>query len=363
VAVSFPPLRSLLHPDDLTGVLSHGLRRIARPVPNTLAHLDAYRGHSAAALFPAPARVPAVRVSRRWALPGLVSEDLVFPSLHEPIEPRFRQRYLSEYGASHVVYARRLRPASAGARPRLLYLHGYLQPETYVEEVALLAAMALRLDVEVIQVQPPYHGRRTPAGSRFSGEFFCTADLVRSVEALRQNVLDVRTLLGWLLDEDPRPVGILGLSLGGALALTLACVEDRLAFAIALVAHMDLHALVTDAPVLAPMRQELREFGWSTDDLGAFLAQIGWPALRPRLPPQQVHLFAAADDRFFAPAVVEALWDRWGRPPIRWYACSHMGFIPRLPEVVGAVRTFVDDQARRAPARYSTQPSRVASRG
>ncbi len=340
-------LRDLLHPDDLTGLVGRGLWRFAQPVPNTLAHLDAYLGHSPASLFPKPARLPAVEVRPRWTLRGLVSEDLIFPSLHEPIEPRFRERYAREYGATHTVYARRLRRARAGARPRILYLHGYLQPETYAEELVLLAGMALWLDAEVIQMQPPYHGRRTPATSRFSGELFCTADLVRSLEALRQAVLDARTLLAWLLAEDPRPVGVLGLSLGGALALTLACVEDRLAFAVALAAHMDLHALVADAPLLAPMREALRAFGWSPDDLGRFLAAIGWPALRPTLPPTRVRLFAAADYRFFTPAAVAALWRRWGRPPIRWYPCSHMGFIPRLPEILAAVREFLDEQ--RAP--------------
>jgi pimeloyl-ACP methyl ester carboxylesterase len=338
-------LRDFLHPDDLTGLVSRGLWRIARPAPNTLAHLDAYLVHSPATLFPPPAFLPAVQVCPRWRLGGVVSEDLIFRSLHEPIEPRFRQRYAREYGATHTVYARRLRRASAAARPRILYLHGYLQPETYAEELVLLAGMALRLDADVIQLQPPYHGRRTPATSRFSGELFCTADLVRSLEALRQTVLDARTLLAWLLAEDPRPVGVLGLSLGGALALTLACVEDRLAFTVALAAHMDLRALVADAPVLARMREELRAFGWSADDLGAFLAALGWPALRPTLPPSRIGLFAAADDRFFTPEAVTALWRRWGRPPIRWYPCSHMGFVARLPGILAAVREFLDEQS------------------
>jgi hypothetical protein len=113
-----------------------------------------------------------------------VSEDVVFPSLHEPIEPRFRRRYLTEYREAHTVYARRIRPATARSRPRLLYLHGYMQPESCLEEFALLASMALHLNLDVIQLQPPYHGRRTPRSSR-SGEFYCTAIWALS---LRQTV-------------------------------------------------------------------------------------------------------------------------------------------------------------------------------
>jgi acetyl esterase/lipase len=202
--------------------------------------------------------------------------------------------------------------------------------------------MALRLDVEIVQLQPPYHGRRTPRGSRFGGELYWTADMVRSLEALRQNVLDARTLLAWLLREDPRPVGLSGLSLGGALALLLTCLDRRFAFSIPLIAHMDLAALMADAPVLARTRAELRAFGWTDEDFRRFVSDIGWYRLRPKLPRQRIHLFAAADDRFFDPAVVEAMWRRWGRPPIHWYPCSHMGFIARLPEALRVMRAVVD---------------------
>ena len=332
----------IFHPDQVTGALSQILSGFAHPSTNTLTDLAAYRGLPMKTLFPEPERVPAARVAPRWRLPGLVSEDVIFPSLHKPIEPKFRRRYSTDYVETHTVYARRIRPDSARRRPRLLYLHGYMQPETYLEEFALLVGMALRLNVEVVQLQPPYHGRRTPRASRFGGEFYWTADLVRSIEALRQNLLDARTLLGWLLDEDPRPVGVIGLSLGGALTLILTCLDARFAFSLPLVAHMDLPALVADAPVLEHARSELRQFGWDVEQFRKFVADIGWYDLRPKLPPERIHLFAASNDRFFDPAVVEAMWRRWGKPPIRWYPCSHMGFIAHLPEALRTVREFID---------------------
>ena len=70
----------------------------------------------------------------------------MFRSLHVPLEPKFNQRYLRDYRETARVYARRIRPAAARRRPRLLYLHGYLQPETFVEELALLTTMALQLE-------------------------------------------------------------------------------------------------------------------------------------------------------------------------------------------------------------------------
>jgi dienelactone hydrolase len=327
----------------VTGALSEILRFLATPAPNTLADLDVYRGLPLEILFPAPRTTPDASVTTRWRMPGLVSEDIVFSSSHEPIEPSFRQRYIAEYPEIHTVYARRIRPAGARSRPRLIYLHGYLQPETYVEELALLVSMAGLLDVEVVQLQPPYHGRRTPRGARFGGEFYWTADLVRSIEALRQNLLDARALLGWLQAEDRRPVGVMGLSLGGALTLALTCLEAGFAFSIPLIAHMDLAAMVADAPVLRTMRHELRQFGWGMDEFRRFVRDIGWYDLAPRLPPGRIYMFAASDDHFFDPAIVEEMWRRWGRPSIRWYPGSHMGFLARLPDAMAEARRFIDE--------------------
>jgi hydroxymethylpyrimidine/phosphomethylpyrimidine kinase len=244
----------------------------------------------------------------------------VFRSLHVPIEPRFRRRYREHYRETGTVYARRIRPAAARRRPRLLYLHGYMQPESYIEEFALLAGMARQLNVEVIQMQFPYHGRRTPRGARFSGELYWTADLVRSVEAWRQTLLDARTLLRYLRADDARPVGVAGLSLGGLLTLSLTCLEEHFAFSVPLIAHMDLGALVADAPVLGKMRRDLRSFGWSTQHFAAFVAGLGWDTLRPKLPLDRILLIAASHDRFFDPRVVTTMWKRWGKPAIRWWA-------------------------------------------
>lgn len=350
------------HLDDVAGVFAGVVHRLGGPVRDTTAGLDAYRGLSMDALFPAPAEVPPVGVRRRWRLGGLESQDLRFGSLHEPVEPRFRDRYRREDPALRTVYARRVRGPRSAGRPRLLYIHGYMQPETYVEELVVLGAIATRLDLEVVQIQPPYHGRRRPRRSRFDGELFWTADLVRSVEALRQTVLDARTLLSWMLDQDPRPVGVAGLSLGGALSAALTCLEPRFHFSLPLIAHMDLAALLRDAPVLGRMRRELAATGFTPDDLAAFTHDLGWDALRPVVPAERIRLMAAEDDRFFDPAVVRAMWEHWGRPAIDWYPGSHMGFVAHVPSAMGTLRSFVDGVAAAPPTPLRAARSRDARR-
>jgi pimeloyl-ACP methyl ester carboxylesterase len=329
--------------DDLAGVVAGLAQRLGPRSHDTTAALAHYEGKDLETLFPAPPAIPSdVRVRRRWTLAGVESEDLSFRSLHEPLDPDFRQRYGRDYPEIHTVWARRVRPAGTSGRPRLLYLHGYMQPETVVEELVLLAALARRCHVEIVHMQPPYHGRRNPRRAWLHGDRYWTGDVVRSVEALRQSLLDARTLLGWLLAQDDRPVGVAGLSLGGLLTCGLTCLDARFAFSLPLIAHMDIGAVIADAPVLARMRRELRAFGWGPTRFGAFFERIGWNALPAKLPPERIRLFAARHDKFFDPARVRAMAERWGGVEIEWFEASHMGFLPYLPRCASRMREFID---------------------
>lgn len=330
------------HLDDLTGLLARVIQTLRPAPPNTLDRIGVYESQTLETLFPAPRRVPAIQPRTRWRLPGLLGEDLSFASLHDPLEPAFRRYYRARRRRNQTVYARRIRPAGTQQRPRLLYIHGYMQPETFIEEFGLLATMAQMLKMEVVQLQPPDHGRRKSRHSRFDGELYWTADVVRSVESLRQTILDARTLLAVMRKESPQPVGIAGLSLGGALAAALTCLEPGFAFSAPFIAHMDLGALVADAPVLGAMRADLKRFGWSPRDFGAFTQRMGWNELVPVIPRERICLFAAKDDHFFRASVVRKMWRRWGEPEIHWYPSSHMGFLAHLPAAIGRLRGFVD---------------------
>jgi len=109
----------------------------------------------------------------------------------------------------------------------------------------------------------------------------------------------------------------------------------------ALIAHMDLDALIADAPVMTGTRRDLRRFVWRWPDFRKLVEDLGWHELAPTLPPERILICAASDDRFFDPVVVRRMWRDWGRPTIRWYDTSHIGFLRHLPEVLIHVRSFL----------------------
>ncbi len=323
------------------GLFASAVRRGSRRPLNTRAGAARYRDASFGQLFPRPA-VPEVIARRRRRVGGVERELLSFRSQHAPLCPEFQSRYRQDYAALHTVDARRLRPPGSEGRARLLYLHAYMMPSTVIDELTFLAFMARRLRVEVIHMQVPYHGRRNRGLSRVSGSLFWTSDIVRSAEAMRQTIFDARALLAWLRAEDPRPIGVAGISMGGVHALALASLEPELAFVMPCVAHMDVGALTEHAPVLTTMRRRMREDGWAPGEFTRYLASSPWGALRVALPPERIKLFAAERDQFFRPAQVEAMWRRLGEPEINWYRSSHMGFARQVPRVFTRMGAYID---------------------
>ena len=327
--------------DEAVGLGSRALFLLASESEPSFGRLDRYRRAGRARVLPAP-RAPAVSTHKRWSLGGLVGEELRFRSSYRPLDDEFRRHWEHEYGECVIASARRVRHVDGRRRPSLLYLHGWLQPETPMEEVFVLTQLALRLDLDVVQLQPPYHGRRRPQMSRFSGELYLSADLLRTIEAIRQNVIEARELTSWLLAAGHGPVGVSGLSMGGVLTLGLAALDERFAFAAPMVAHLDVGAVIGDGPALAPVRAALARHGWSPRQVTELMGSFGWNELQPAVPPERQMWVAARYDRFFRPRKVRALWERWGRPEIYWYEGGHMEIATHLWPATTRLRAFLD---------------------
>ncbi len=327
------------------GVASFFGRLVLRrspPSPNTLVHLGGYRDRTPDELFAAPDALPHVTVTRRWRFAGLECRHLAFPSQHQPIAVAFRERHATDYQLNNRVHVRWLTHRDERPRPTMVLLHSWMQPDTVLEELTLLPWLARRLDVNVARMQLPYHGRRRPECSRIDGELFWTADLVRTFEAIRQSVIDARSLVSWLLANETHAVGAGGLSLGGMVTLALTALDDRLAFSIPVAAHLDFAGVLADASLLRPMRDELAQHGWGLAEVDAYIASVGLNALSPRIPRERILFVAGVHDRLLSAHRTHALWQRWGEPAIHWYDAGHLGIFTHLGGSVRVMRRFLE---------------------
>lgn len=346
--------------DEVAGLLSHALHMWRGARDNTVADLGPYLDAPLETLFP-PVVVPRDMKRRRprVALGRRVTETLRWHSQHVPLCPHYRARHSGEYWLNTRVTARWMHPRRGPRKRALIYVHGWLEPGPWIEERVFLPRIQDELDVDVLHIQLPFHGSRNPRSALFHGEFFWSADLVRTVESVRQSVTDVRTLMAWLrATMGYEEIGVTGISLGGGLTMALACVDPPPDYVIPIVGHLKLGEAVEDAPILYRMRADLERFGIDRKQRKELFDRLGLARLRPKLPPERQLWIAAENDVYITAPLVREQWREWGEPPIEWIPGGHITFPLYIGRMVGHMRRFHASLQRRQAS--AAQPIAVA---
>jgi len=327
--------------DRVIGGLTH-LLHVRAAQQNTVDDLGPYLDAPKSVLFPAPV-APRDLTHDRDRLPraaGRVTETLRWHSQHVPLCPHYRARHAGEYHRNQRVSARWIHPRSGPRSKALLYVHGWLEPGPWVEEAVLLPKLYDAMDVDVLHVQLPFHGSRNPKSALFHGEFFWSADLVRSFEAIRQSAIDARTLIAWLRAHGYTEVGVTGISLGGSITMLLGCLEPAPDYIVPIVSHLQLAEAVETASILWRMKADLEKFGVDAARRQDIFRRLGVGSLLPVLPPERQLWIMARDDAYIDAPLVEKQWHAWGEPPIEWIPGGHMTFPLSLGRIVERTREF-----------------------
>jgi dienelactone hydrolase len=327
--------------DQLIGHLSHGLH-LRRARHNTVNDLGPYLGLEPAVLFPRPS-APFEVLRRQCRLPAgrdRTLEVVRWQSAHVPICPRYQDRHDRDYTPNQIASARWLHPRAGLRKRALVYVHGWLEPGPWPEQFFFLPHVYDALDVDVLHIQLPFHGNRNPRGALFHGEFFWSADLVRSVEAVRQSVIDVRSLVAWLRQEGYVEVGVTGFSMGASIAMMLACLEPTPDYVVPIVGHLQISDAIENAPIFWRVKADLEHFGIDRAHRRRIFEGLGLEEMRSRLPPDRQLWIMARDDAYVTAPKVEAQWRAWGQPPIDWIPGGHMTFMLSLPHIIRRMRDF-----------------------
>jgi dienelactone hydrolase len=236
---------------------------------------------------------------------------------------------------NNTVHAEYYRPRGPGPFPCVIVLDILAGDE----RVARLCASTLAQNgIAGLFVSMPYYGQRRPPGSKLR---FLSLDIDRTVDAIRQGVLDCRCAVAWMQSRpeiDSRRLGIMGVSLGSMVGALTAEMEPRLGRVAVLLGGGGFVDAYYDDPQAAPFRKMWEAIGGTRAEAAKRLAVLDPLTCAANLKDRKVLMVAARRDQIVRPKMAEALWHASGEQRIYWIDATHysavMYIVPGLQQVV-----------------------------
>lgn len=300
---------------------------------------DAWMAHDA----PEFVRDPSLFYRGETSLP-IVTEAHVGHLRHAAVSRfTFPTLYPVQFPESNLAVGRFYRNTQVDDAPVVLISHGWAHRTLKTIE-HLYVRPFLRAGFSVAFVVHPLHFERTPKGS-YSGELVVSADVVMTVEAFRQGVIDLIGAADWLRSRGHRRIGVLGYSLGGYLAGIMAAVRGDWEFAVLGGTGDSPVSPILDTDLGKNVREDLQACGmldrakltraWTIISPGVF---------RPRVPRERILMVAGRYDRIMLPRSVRRLWNAWDRPTLRWLNRSHYTLLATNGGLLARAIPFMQEQ-------------------
>ncbi|MFZ5988670.1 MAG: alpha/beta hydrolase [Bacillota bacterium] len=147
----------------------------------------------------------------------------------------------------------------------VLFLHGLYDDNMY--NYAFLIRLLNELKFNVFFMVSPYHFNRKPEASYFSGEYFISADLVRSRNAFKQALYDIEASFELISYCNDLPKLLVGFSMGGCISLRYHILRNRFIGTFLINPVTDLLRLIWDNPLLTTVKSDLERCGYGKEEV------------------------------------------------------------------------------------------------
>jgi cephalosporin-C deacetylase-like acetyl esterase len=258
--------------------------------------------------------------------------SVTFPSPVESPDP-----------ANNTIHGDYFQPKRIGRRPGIVVLH------ILGSDFALSRYLSLRLadrGVAAIFIRLPYYGERRPVDA---DRRFLSADLDRSMLAMRQGICDVRRSMTWLASRpeiDPSRLGVTGISLGGMVSAVVAGIDPTVNRAALLLAGGGLDTILWDMPEPEARRYHAAwvASGRTREDLARITRPFDPLTYATGMKNKHVMMIAGKVDEVVPPSAASALWEAAGMPEIIWYDCGHYSAVGYLIPAIEKTANFLAEK-------------------
>lgn len=197
-----------------------------------------------------------------------------------------------------------------------------------------------RMNLHMLFFSLPYHLKREPEGSSYGGELMVSADLERTVHAVRQAVYDLRALIRYVKAQGGRVI-LVGLSLGGLFTNLTAAVEEQIDMLISLFYANSITDSVWYTNPGQYIKKDLLKNGVTYEELRQYWVITEPSAYKPQLPKERMLLVSGQFDLYVPLEDSDRLWEAWGRPRRLVYSCGHAGIAFQKERIARDVLAFL----------------------
>lgn len=175
-------------------------------------------------------------------------------------------------------------------------------------------------------VKLPHHFERAQNAS-YSGEHFISADVMGTVEHVRQAVMEIRALIQWIKHNEYGKVVLLGVSLGGYITNLVSVVEEKIDALVSVLYANKLSYAIWHTPVGRYIKQDIEQNGFTYEQLQQCWRMIEPEYWSPKLARDRILLLSGQYDCYVHGIDSQQLWQNWKRPERKNYPCGHAGIV------------------------------------
>lgn len=258
---------------------------------------------------------------------GVKVYDLTFPS---PVK--------TDIPENNTVYCEYFLPGGTGPFPTVVVLD-ILQGNALVARAE--AMWMAQHGVGAMVVYMAHYGPRRPAGSPTR---LLSPDIPKTINGVRQTVLDIRCAIAWLAgrpEVDPDNLGIVGTSLGSLVGAIAAANEPRVKNVCLMLGGGGLVDAYYDHP-MAKQYRPLVELLGGKPLMKALISPVDPLTYAEQLKGKNLLMICASRDDIVPPSAGTTLWEACGKQKIIWVDSTHVGaalhVLPALEAMTEHVR-------------------------
>lgn len=174
-------------------------------------------------------------------------------------------------------------------------------------------------------IELPFHYGKTPRGY-LNGELAISSDLVRTAEAIRQGVAEVRQVLKLLRRHGGHRFGLWATSYGGWIGGVTAALEADWEFLLFITPVVDVDHAIWESTASVELRRQLHRAGIERSMTRPMMSLTSPSRMRPRIEGERILVGGGHYDQMVDPAHLTSLESSWPGTKTYFLPQGHFGY-------------------------------------